>query len=86
MKGEAQESPRHVLISEIGSLTLEFTKLSQLTGDMKYFDAVQRISDVFEKGKASPSFLACGLLLSMSRGWRSIRTTASRWGYVGFSI
>jgi len=37
-----------MLVSEIGSLSLEFTKLSQLTGDAKYYDAVQRISDVFE--------------------------------------
>ena len=37
-----------MLVSEIGSLSLEFTKLSQLTGDPKYYDAVQRVSDVFE--------------------------------------
>ena len=30
-------------------MTLEFTRLSQLTGDPKYFDAVQRVSDVLEK-------------------------------------
>jgi hypothetical protein len=40
-----------VLVSELGSLSLEFTKLSQLTGDMKYYDAVQRISDEFERGQ-----------------------------------
>ncbi len=51
MKGNRQESPRSVLVSEIGSLSLEFTKLSQLTGDMKYYDAVQRISDMFELGQ-----------------------------------
>jgi len=28
-------------------LSLEFTRLSQLTGDSKYYDAVQRISDLF---------------------------------------
>ena len=32
------------LVAEIGSLSLEFTRLSQLTGDMKFFDAVQRIT------------------------------------------
>lgn len=37
-----------MLISELGSLSLEFTKLSQLTGDPKYWDAVKRISDYFE--------------------------------------
>lgn len=49
--GLGQKAPQQVLVSEIGSLSLEFTKLSQLTGDMKYYDAVQRISDAFEKGQ-----------------------------------
>lgn len=39
------------LVAEIGSLTLEFTRLSQLTGDSKYYDAVQRISDTFESAQ-----------------------------------
>ena len=30
-------------------MTLEFTRLSQLTGDSKYYDAVQRISDELER-------------------------------------
>lgn len=51
MTGHVQRHPRSVLVSELGSLSLEFTKLSQLTGDMKYYDAVQRISDEFEKGQ-----------------------------------
>jgi mannosyl-oligosaccharide alpha-1,2-mannosidase len=38
-----------VLVSEIGSLRLEFTHLSQITGDPCYFDAVQRVMDVFEE-------------------------------------
>ncbi|POS69904.1 endoplasmic reticulum mannosyl-oligosaccharide 1,2-alpha-mannosidase [Diaporthe helianthi] len=51
MTGLVQRHPTSVLVSELGSLSLEFTKLSQLTGDMKYYDAVQRISDEFEKGQ-----------------------------------
>ncbi|KAK4986897.1 hypothetical protein LTR50_005028 [Elasticomyces elasticus] len=43
-----QEADSHALVAEIGSLSLEFTRLSQLSGDNKYYDAVQRISDVFE--------------------------------------
>ena len=31
------------------SLSMEFTRLSQLTGDMRYFDAVQRLTDVLDK-------------------------------------
>ncbi|KAJ4363652.1 hypothetical protein N0V83_009948 [Neocucurbitaria cava] len=47
--GGHQAADPQALSAEIGSLTLEFTRLSQLTGDPKYFDAVQRISDVLEK-------------------------------------
>jgi mannosyl-oligosaccharide alpha-1,2-mannosidase len=42
-----------MLVSELGSLSLEFTRLSQLTGDPKYYDAVQRISNEFEKSQNS---------------------------------
>ncbi|KAM0328055.1 hypothetical protein ACHAQA_005457 [Verticillium albo-atrum] len=44
-KGEKQVAPNGVLIAEIGSLTMEFTRLSMLTGDAKWFDAVQRITE-----------------------------------------
>ncbi|KAH8819453.1 putative endoplasmic reticulum mannosyl-oligosaccharide 1,2-alpha-mannosidase [Xylogone sp. PMI_703] len=47
--GVKQEADTSVIVSELGSLTLEFTRLSQITSDMKYFDAVQRIMDVFEE-------------------------------------
>ncbi|KAI8944089.1 glycoside hydrolase [Xylaria longipes] len=33
------------LIAEIGSLSMEFTRLSQLTGNPKWFDAIQRVMD-----------------------------------------
>ncbi|KAI9736986.1 MAG: hypothetical protein M1834_000575 [Cirrosporium novae-zelandiae] len=49
--GMAQVAQESTLSAEIGSLTLEFTRLSQITGDLKYFDAVQRITDHFEKGQ-----------------------------------
>ncbi|KAF2187279.1 glycoside hydrolase family 47 protein [Zopfia rhizophila CBS 207.26] len=54
LEGE-QEAPSQALSAEIGSLSLEFTRLSQLTGDPKYFDAVQRISNQFEKHQNSTS-------------------------------
>lgn len=47
--GERQEASESVLVAEIGSLSLEFTRLSVLTGDPKWFDAVQRITDKFRK-------------------------------------
>lgn len=51
MTGHAQVHHKASIVSELGSLTLEFTKLSQLTGDMRYYDAVQRISDHFEQAQ-----------------------------------
>ena len=48
---EAGDSPQHAstdsIVAEVGSLTLEFTRLTQLTGDKKYYDAVQRITALF---------------------------------------
>ncbi|KAG9229695.1 putative endoplasmic reticulum mannosyl-oligosaccharide 1,2-alpha-mannosidase [Amylocarpus encephaloides] len=46
-EGAAQKAGR-ALVSELGSLSLEFTRLAQLTGDNKYFDAIQRIDDHFQ--------------------------------------
>lgn len=43
---EDQYGPENGLVAEIGSLTLEFTRLAQATGDLKYWDAVQRVSKV----------------------------------------
>jgi mannosyl-oligosaccharide alpha-1,2-mannosidase len=37
------------LLAEFGSMTMEFTRLSQLTGDPKYYDAVTRVTKVLEK-------------------------------------
>ncbi|RVX72429.1 hypothetical protein B0A52_03617 [Exophiala mesophila] len=36
------------LLAELGSMTVEFTRLSQLTGDAKYYDLVARISEELE--------------------------------------
>ncbi|KAK5734332.1 hypothetical protein LTR17_008996 [Elasticomyces elasticus] len=35
-------------MAELGSLSLEFTRLAQLTGEPKYYDAIARITDAFE--------------------------------------
>ncbi|MCJ1438300.1 phosphatidylinositol-3,5-bisphosphate 5-phosphatase [Xylographa pallens] len=45
--GKSQEAAAYTIVAEIGSLSLEFTRLSQLSGDPKYFDAVQRITEQF---------------------------------------
>ncbi|KMU89178.1 class I alpha-mannosidase [Coccidioides immitis H538.4] len=48
-KGAAQKPQDSALAAELGSLTLEFTRLSQLTNDPRYFDAAQRLMDIFEE-------------------------------------
>ena len=49
LKGEPQEAFDDMLLAELGSSSLEFTRLTQVSGDPKFFDAVQRISDMLEK-------------------------------------
>ncbi|KAI0015906.1 family 47 glycoside hydrolase [Xylariomycetidae sp. FL0641] len=46
-RGERQEAHQWALVAEIGSLCMEFTRLSLLTGDPKWFDATERITQVF---------------------------------------
>jgi mannosyl-oligosaccharide alpha-1,2-mannosidase len=47
--GEEQLPAESVLIAEAASASVEFTRLSQLTGDMRYFDAITRVTDVLDK-------------------------------------
>lgn len=47
-EGQQQSASSVTCVAEIGSLTLEFTRLSQLTQDSKWYDAVQRIMDAFD--------------------------------------
>lgn len=46
--GAPQEAPEGVLVAEIGSLSLEFTRLSQVTNNPKWYDAIDRITKVFD--------------------------------------
>ncbi|KAK1759937.1 putative glycoside hydrolase [Echria macrotheca] len=48
-KGAQQTAHDNVLLAEMGSFSMEFTRLSIVTGDPKWFDAAKRVSDVFEK-------------------------------------
>lgn len=38
-----------VSVAELGSMSMEFTRLAQLTGHNKYYDAIARITDAFEE-------------------------------------
>lgn len=48
-EGKTQVADEQVLLAEIGSMTMEFTRLSQLTGDPKFYDAVTRITRLLEE-------------------------------------
>lgn len=48
-EGVPQAAEEQVLLAEIGSMTMEFTRLSQLTGDSKFYDAVTRIARMMEE-------------------------------------
>ncbi|KIW61688.1 hypothetical protein PV05_01780 [Exophiala xenobiotica] len=49
---EKQVAPDFMLVSELGSLSLEFTRLSQLTDDSRWYDAVDRITRLFDQQQA----------------------------------
>src|SRR5271156_2241650 len=38
-----------IVLAELGSLSVEFTRLAQITKEMKYYDAVARITNELEK-------------------------------------
>ncbi|KAH8880994.1 glycoside hydrolase family 47 protein [Thozetella sp. PMI_491] len=46
-RGETQHAQGNTLLAEIGSMSMEFTRLSIVTGDPRYFDAVQRVMEHF---------------------------------------
>lgn len=41
------------IMSELGSLSLEFTRLAELTSEPKYYDAIARITDAFDEWQKS---------------------------------
>lgn len=51
--GEGLQVESSVVSASPGTLSMEMTHLSQVTGDSKYYDAVSRVMDVFEKGQDS---------------------------------
>jgi mannosyl-oligosaccharide alpha-1,2-mannosidase len=42
---QRHHASQRVVLAEIGSLSMEFTRLAQLTGEHKYYDAIARITD-----------------------------------------
>lgn len=46
---QRHRASQHVVLAEVGSLSMEFTRLAQLTGEHKYYDAIARITDNLEE-------------------------------------
>ncbi|RAR05698.1 alpha-mannosidase IC [Stemphylium lycopersici] len=49
INGQRQLPAESGIIAELASASVEFTRLSQLTGDMRYFDAISRITNVLDE-------------------------------------
>ena len=52
-EGNKSEAAESTMVAELGSLLLEFTTLSRLTKDHKYYDAVQRVTNEFQRAQNS---------------------------------
>ncbi|CAG8982000.1 hypothetical protein HYALB_00004868 [Hymenoscyphus albidus] len=48
-KANNHQPSRSIVLAVLGSLSLEFTRLSQITGNEKYFDGIQRVMNELEK-------------------------------------
>lgn len=48
-QGEKQAAFSATLLAEIGSLSLEFARLSFITGDAKFYDAIQHVSELLNR-------------------------------------
>lgn len=45
---QSHRASKNAVLAEVGSLSLEFTRLAQITGEDKYYDAIARITDNLE--------------------------------------
>lgn len=52
-------------IAEIGSMSLEFTRLAQLTGNSSYFDAIHRVSVALSQTATTLKNSTCSLVPSI---------------------
>ncbi|EON98016.1 putative glycoside hydrolase family 47 protein [Phaeoacremonium minimum UCRPA7] len=51
---QPQRASTSVSVAELGSMSMEFTRLAQLTGENKYYDAIARITDAFYEWQNRP--------------------------------
>ncbi len=46
----------HIVMAELGSLAVEFTRLSQITKEARYHDAIARVTDALEKWQMNTTY------------------------------
>ncbi|KAI1204967.1 glycoside hydrolase family 47 protein [Annulohypoxylon truncatum] len=67
-RGEGLVVEGSVVSASPGTISLEFTRLSQLTGDPKYYDAISHVMDVFYEGQNKTQLPGLWpMMVSMSR-------------------
>ncbi|EGZ69757.1 seven-hairpin glycosidase [Neurospora tetrasperma FGSC 2509] len=79
---EGLEVEESVVSASPGTLTLEMTRLAQVTGDMKYYDAAARVMDVFERGQNRTKIPGLWpVYVSMAR--QDVVTSGNQFGVAG---
>ena len=51
LEGNKLQAGESTMVAELGSLSLEFTTLSRLTKNDKYYDAIQRVTNEFQRAQ-----------------------------------
>lgn len=77
---EEQEASPVTSAAEIGSYTLEFIRLSQITGDPRWYDAVARISNTFASQQHATNLPG---MWPMTVNARDLNFTADSWFTLG---
>ncbi|KAI1868026.1 uncharacterized protein JN550_006514 [Neoarthrinium moseri] len=65
-------------LAELGSLSMEFTRLAQLTQENKYYDAIARITDALEEWQSRPNGTAIPGIFPESVDATGCNRTAAR--------
>lgn len=77
------KADRHSAAAEIGSLSMEFTRLAQITGNDTYYDAVARITNALDEYQDKTSFPGLFPLYIDASGCRRIEKPLKVAGIVG---
>jgi mannosyl-oligosaccharide alpha-1,2-mannosidase len=77
LDGIEQAGPDQGSFASFASLSIEFTRLSQLTGDMRYFDAVQRLTNILEEQQFATKLPG---MWPINYAWKTANFSGNRFG------